>query len=362
MLSDNPWAESFLQGELVFETQFLIYALGYVLVSLVGNWCRDSYHAAVEADDPKSIPDGRSIKALVASRPTVIAANIHSVATSVVAVGILVLYYSNQDDGGDNSHSPWVYRGTDLIKAWQTIGLPISLSYFATDSYFYCLPRKDAIIFVHHLIMMFCHYPVGSDRGAVLCGAGDVEWVTWLSIVGYTSEVATVLMNYRWYLINTLEENWIGFGIVNGLVVASWAGRVVMFAHLLVAEIFPRMHAYAEAGQLVTFGWLVLGHAGIGLLSLHWCIVMCRGGLRSLFVFEKKRPKVLDRQQQGFSFADEVAGKNNNGASSSNKGKEQMMTTGNRLEKIVEEEAQAYKDGTIFSEGQAQARQSKKLQ
>eukprot|EP00571_Detonula_confervacea_P014984 CAMPEP_0172308752 /NCGR_PEP_ID=MMETSP1058-20130122/9256_1 /TAXON_ID=83371 /ORGANISM="Detonula confervacea, Strain CCMP 353" /LENGTH=345 /DNA_ID=CAMNT_0013021245 /DNA_START=214 /DNA_END=1251 /DNA_ORIENTATION=- len=342
----NPWVESFLKGDFIFESRFLLYSLGYILVSLLGNWCHVSYHA-----NPNSPPDARSLKALIASRPTVIAATIHSVATSVVAVGILIAYYNNQD-----SSSPWLYEGTNLLHIWQRVGLPISLSYFVTDSYFYCLPRKDMIIFVHHCIMCFCHYPVGHESGAILAGAGNVEWVTWLSIVGYTSEVSTAMMNYRWYLINTLEDNWIGFGIVNGIVVASWAGRVMMFTYLLFMEIFPRMHLYVEQQQMFTYAVMVFGHAGIGLLSLHWCIVMCQGGLKSLFVFKKKqRPKVLN-PQQGFSFADEVGGKSNNEDTS---GTERKTPHGPL--KIIEEDAQAYKDGTIFSEGQTQTPQSKKL-
>lgn len=292
----------------VFATRFILYSLGYVLLSFLGNWCYRSYHAAVKAN-PNSPPDARSVKSLVASRPTVIAAQVHSVATSIVAVGILVAYYDNIERE-DNVSSPWVYRSIDLVRVWQRVGLPLSISYFVTDCYFYCLPRRDVIIFVHHLIMVLCHYPVVCDGGAVLAGAGDIEWVTWISLMGYTSEVSTALMNYRWYLINTLEENWIGFGIVNCLVVAGWAGRVVMFTYLLVAEIFPRMHLYVEQKQIFTFGVMVFGHAGIGLLSLYWCFVMCRGGLKSLFVFEKKRPKVFN-PEQGFSFAAEVGGKSN---------------------------------------------------
>ncbi len=205
------------------------------------------------------------------------------------------------------------------------------------------------IIFIHHCIMCFCHYPVAHEAGAALAGAGDVEWVTWLSIVGYTSEVATAIMNYRWYLINTLEENWIGFGIVNGVVVASWAGRVFMFTYLLIVEIFPRMPMYVEQQQMFTFSIMVFGHAGIGLLSLHWCIVMLKGGLKSLFVFKKKSKARVLNPQQGFSFADEVAGKDAD-----------QKTPLSPL-KIIEEEAEAYKDGTIFTPAQHR-RQSKKKQ
>ena len=337
----NPWTSSFIHGDYTFEKWFIIYSLGYILVSFIGNWCNSSYHAEVKAN-PNSPPDTRSIKALIASRPTVIAATIHSVATSVIAVGILVLYYNNLNDDSESS-DPWLYQGgtinINLIHVWQQVGLPISISYFVTDCYFYCLPRRDMIIFIHHCIMVFCHYPVGSDSGAILAGGGDIEWVTWLSIVGYTSEVSTAVMNYRWYLINTLEKNWIGFGIVNAFVVASWAGRVVMFTCLLIKEIFPRYQTYLQQKQMFTYAIMVFGHAGIGLLSLYWCIVMLKGGFKALFVFKKKeRPNVLN-PQQGFSFAEEVGGGN----------KDKLLPL-----KIIEEEAEAYKDGTIFTDEQTQ--------
>ncbi len=191
----------------------------------------------------------------------------------------------------------------------------------------------------------------------MIAGAGDVEWVTWLSIVGYTSEVSTAMMNYRWYLINTLEVNWIGFGIVNGFVVVSWAGRVVLFTYLLIAEIFPRMSMFIEQGQVFTYAMMVFGHASIGLLSLHWCIVMCRGGLRSLFVFTKqKRPAILN-PQHGFSFAEEVGGKKMTSPQSP------LAILEEEVQKIIEEEVQAYKDGTLFTEAQTNhSRQTKKKQ
>ena len=99
------------------------------------------------------------------------------------------------------------------------------------------------------------------------------------------------VMNYWWYLINTLEENWIGFGIVNSFVVASWAGRVILFTYLLIVEIFPRMPLYVEQEKMLTFGVMVFGHTGIGLLLLHWCIVMCHGGLKNLFASRRSVPR-----------------------------------------------------------------------
>ena len=133
-----------------------------------------------------------------------------------------------------------------------------------------------------------------------------------------------------------------------------------MFTYLLVVEIFPRMNDYIEQQQIFTYSVMVFGHGSIGLLSLYWCIVMCKGGLKSLFVFKKKTPKVLS-STQGFSFADEVAGKNNTPGGDSPSSPERLRrksSVGSPL-KIIADEAQAYKDGTIFTEELAPA---KKLQ
>lgn len=297
----NPWLECYREGKGVFEIQFAYYSVGFILLYLLGNYIKKIHQAAVEKaanDENAPFPNPRSLTALIASRPTVLAGSIHSIATAVIAVGILIFRHL--------AGNSWDYRGIDLIKVWQTVGLPISISYFIMDCFFYCLPRKDLIIFVHHVIMCFCHYPVGHDSGSTILGLGDKEWITWLSIMGYTSEVSTAFMNYRWYLLNSLEENWIGFGVVNVLVVAGFGGRVVMFSYLLMWEIFPRAHMYIDQRQLFTYAMMVFGHVGIGMLSLYWCIVMCKGGLKSLFVFKKKTQSTTLRQ--GFSFADVARG------------------------------------------------------
>lgn len=342
MAQTNPWAAALLSGGLVFEIKFALFALMWIALYQVGNACYRNYHARVAEGKE---PDPRSFLALVASRPTVLAGTVHSLVSGVIACGILMAYYTNSD----NTEGIWMYEYSssgdtiNLLEIWRKIGLALSLSYFAADSWYYCLPRADGLIFVHHLIMMFCHYPVVHVAGATLAGAGDPDWVTWLSIVGYTSEISTALMNYRWYLINTLEEDWVGFGVTNVLTVAGWSGRVVMFTYLLVAEILPRYELYKEHQQLFTFGVMIFGHGGIGLLSLYWCYVMTRGGLKSLFVFKKKVREVL-KKGQGFVFAAGVEGKE------SIKRKDSRTTLTESPFKAMKEEAEAYVDGILFNE------------
>ena len=98
-------------------------------------------------------------------------------------------------------------------------------------------------------------------------------------------------------------------------------------------------------------------YAGIGLLSLYWCIVMCKGGIKSLFVFKKPQHRNNNTAiaQRGLSFAEEVSGKRLDNGSAA------CHHTSSPL-KIIEEEAEAYKDGSLFSEIPSDERQSKKIQ
>ena len=188
---------------------------------------------------------------------------------------------------------------------WQTVAIPLSLAYFAADAAWYCLPRSDGLIFFHHLLMCFCHYPIINRAGATLAGGGDAPFSTWLSVVGYTSEVSTCLMNYRWYLLQTLEADWVGFAIVNVLVVISWSYRIVLFVYLLLWEIIPRMLQYVETKQLLTYIIMFSGHVIIGALSVYWLQLMCKGGIKGLLTFRKKKRSHLNGTG-GFSFGDDI--------------------------------------------------------
>ena len=55
-------------------------------------------------------------------------------------------------------------------------------------------------------------------------------------MMGYLSEVSNPLMNYRWWLIHTLQEHWIGFAVVNVLIIVSFALRIVLMGYLLAFE------------------------------------------------------------------------------------------------------------------------------
>uniref|UniRef100_A0A7S2U7B6 TLC domain-containing protein n=1 Tax=Attheya septentrionalis TaxID=420275 RepID=A0A7S2U7B6_9STRA len=255
----NPWREAYLEGGGTFERSMIMCCMGFAVLHFVATALGKKYGPPLSG------------------RPTVLAATFHAGSTSILAIYVL-----------------WINRGKQEgeevdFSIWQQWALPLSLAYFVAEFFWYCVPRRDVLISVHHVIMCFCHYPVGHDAGAVLAGAGNPNWVLWLSAMGYTSELSSVLMNYRWYLLETLDSNWIGFGICNVLVALSWAGRVVLFGYLLVFEIAPLAPLYAEKKQLLTYVIMVFGHVVIGVLSMYWLRIMCRGGFKSLLVFKKKK-------------------------------------------------------------------------
>lgn len=320
----NPWRESYREGGGTFETIFL----GFVALFVLLNWLGSVLGRKL----------GRPLGPPLSRRPTVLAASFHSGSTSVIAIYLLLFRGDDDDDKGGRS------------VVWQRVALPLSLAYFVVDVYWYCLPTNDVLIAFHHFVMCFCHYPVGHDSGAVLAGAGDKEWVVWLSIAGYTSEISTVLMNYRWYLLQTLEEDWIGFAVVNVFVVLSWMARIVLFGYLLTFEIAPRFALYVEKKQLLTYVIMVVGHAVIGLLSCYWVRVMCRGGVRSLITFQKrddKKQKGDDSEGTPFSFGDDIG--------RDSKGKEaekRQVSSPHLVFKKGMEEAEAYVEGTLFDGGE----------
>lgn len=306
-----------------FQRTFLIFLLLFAALNLMGQCFGKVYSGSP-----------------LSTRPTVLAGTFHALATAVLSTYLLLIAPPSAEEG-EGLHYDW--------SLWQTVAIPLSLSYFAVDAIWYCLPRSDGLIFFHHVIMCFCHYPVINDAGATLAGAGDATFAVWLSIVGYTSEMSTCLMNYRWYLIQTLEKDWIGFAIVNVLVTLSWAYRIILFAYLLAWEIIPRTALYVEKKQLLTYVIMFTGHAVIGLLSLYWLRIMCRGGLKSLLTFKKKK-RVDEGSPAGFSFGDDI-GREADTTCSRNKKSACAALPAHGSGRIIQEgieEARGWVDGTLF--------------
>ena len=286
----SPWGEahkSEVEGGGTFRSTFLLFLAVFALLNVVGK-----YIGKRRPNSPLS------------TRPTVLAGTFHALATSIISIYLLVARPPGDVIEGNEQQNGTAVTAINW-SLWQTVAIPLSLAYFAADAAWYCLPRSDGLIFFHHLLMCFCHYPIINRSGATLAGGGDAPFSTWLSVVGYTSEVSTCLMNYRWYLLQTLEADWVGFAIVNVLVVMSWSYRIVLFVYLLLWEIIPRTPQYVETKQLLTYIIMFSGHAIIGALSVYWLQLMCKGGIKGLLTFRKKKRSHLNGTG-GFSFGDDI--------------------------------------------------------
>merc|ERR1719197_1979008 len=108
-------------------------------------------------------------------------------------------------------------------------------------------------------------------------------------------EVSNPLMNYRWWLLQTLNRNRIDFAIVNILLVASFAGRVVLMVWLIFGKIVPRIPLFLENNQLLALGVGLFGHVVVCLMSIHWLRILLKGGVTNLCTF-KPRPKDVKKQ------------------------------------------------------------------
>jgi hypothetical protein len=119
----------------------------------------------------------------------------------------------------------------------------------------------------------------------VLCGAGSALWSIRLSLLGYLCELSNPLMNYRWWLMQTLPAHRWDFSATVVVLVASFGARVALLAYLLVGVILPMAAAFVEAKQVFIYSLCVLGHGVIMLLSLYWLKVLTKPGLGRMLVF-----------------------------------------------------------------------------
>ena len=58
-------------------------------------------------------------------------------------------------------------------------------------------------------------------------------------------------MNYRWWLLQTLEKNRVDFAITNILLVSSFAARIGILAYILVFILLPRMVEFIEVRKFL---------------------------------------------------------------------------------------------------------------
>jgi hypothetical protein len=268
--TSNPWRAAWNDGDDFVETR-IVYLLIFFLV----------LHTSM-----LSLKKMGVLNDVLASRPTLIANQLHCTTVSVLAVYLLLT---------TNEQEPNPYL------MWQEVGIPLSVAYFMADFIWYVIPGKyspfsssnswDFLIGFHHIVMIMCHYPVASNQGAELCGAGSSLWAIRLSLLGYLCELSNPLMNYRWYLMQTLKAHRFDFSLTVVVLVTSFAARVVLLGYLISNIILPMAAVFIEAKQVFIYTMCVLGHAVIMLLSLYWLHVLTKPGVKRMLVFSPPKNK-----------------------------------------------------------------------
>ena len=244
----SPWRVAFFDGDHRYERRivhalFMYLTVHYVIVACKGRLSRT-----------------------IRERPTIVCGTLHATLTAVASTVLLV---------------------TGRTALWQRV-LPFSLSYFLADILWYCLPRRDLTMTLHHLVMVGCHYPVGEDIGAYVGGAGRTDWCVWLSLVGYLSEWTTLILNLRWLLAHTLTKHHVTFTIISLLLLGSFIGRVLLFPYLLLVHILPRYDDYITMQQIWTFFTIVFGHLVVLQLSIQWIAAILHLGFGNFIKFSPK--------------------------------------------------------------------------
>lgn len=217
---------------------------------------------------------------VLASRPTVVANQLHCSSVTLLALYLLVT--------GDDTN-------VESYALWQEWCIPFSMGYFCGDILWYAIPAKysplsstasfDRLILVHHATILMCTYPVATAAGAELAGAGSALWAVRLNLLNYLCELSNPLMNYRWYLMQTLPAHRADFAATVLLLVATLAGRVVLLGWLLLCYVLPKAALFIEAKQVFVYYAIVMGHILILLLSLYWLKVLTKPGLQRMLEF-----------------------------------------------------------------------------
>lgn len=211
-------------------------------------------------------------------RPAMICGSVHAIGTATIALFILV-------SGGHH------------LYLWQRMVLPFSVSYYAADIMWSCIPNNDLTMTLHHLVMIGCHYPLGEANGALVAGAGDPDWCLRLSMIGYLGEWTTVFLNARLLLTGTACQRSATFSVVSLLLLSTYAYRLFLFPYILLFEIFPRYPTYSRRQQILTFYIMVLGHLLVLHLSIQWIAVILKFGIRR---FVRGRSQIhLGRLKEG---------------------------------------------------------------
>jgi hypothetical protein len=134
-------------------------------------------------------------------RPTVVPVMLHSLVTTVMAIAVILM----------SEGPPTMEAIPQIIELWRRGVLPFSSAYWLFDLAYYCYPKGDLLIAVHHVAILLCNYPIGDNAAyAALQLLNPRCNLVMCSATGYTLEATTFLLYGRWILANVLvRHHWI---------------------------------------------------------------------------------------------------------------------------------------------------------
>ena len=90
----------------------------------------------------------------ITKRPTIVVVMLHSLVCSLASFAVIVPAGTPTDDSIPNT-----------VMIWRRGVLSFSTAYWLFDLIYYCYPREDFLIAVHHIAILVCNYPIGDAAG-----------------------------------------------------------------------------------------------------------------------------------------------------------------------------------------------------
>jgi len=258
-----PWTAS-ATGDATFELLVAGWFAGLVCLRALVVRCTRSRSSGIASELQK--------------RPTIVPVMLHSLACAVTAAAVLILAPSEPR----------------VLHAWRRGLLPFSTAYWLFDLTYYCYPKADWLVAVHHMAVLVCNYPVGDLAGAAMLRALNPACdAAWWSAHGYALEATTFLLYTRWLLAHALTEKhrWV-YTANNLLLLASWVGlRLVQSPYVLIADGAAACVLHTDLGFYTALGYAT--YSLIILMSLVWLMQLLQNGLHSFLVLDTARQPTL---------------------------------------------------------------------
>ena len=221
-------------------------------------------------------PPVSPLKAELVKRPTVVPVTVHSLVVTLCAVAVIL-----PPGQPTVALQPW---GVHL---WRRGVLPFSTAYWLFDIYNYCWPKQDALIALHHVIILLCNYPVGDNAGIAVASAQlpACNFVM-MSTNGYVLEATTFLLYIRWFLTHHLQGHHWAYSLNNTLLLFSWVSIRLLYAPFFLYSHLWETCPVFRNGALLS-GLSVVAYVLMIVMSAVWLLQMLKNGIADFLVLRR---------------------------------------------------------------------------